>query len=186
MKNLALLVVAATMTLSGCKCGPPPEVVCPTSAGDPVEWCTLNQASFILKATVTNYGTGSATRVMDLTGFHDIPFTPVRLHIDPVPGQLSRGSVDDPLDVLVRGCIDQGGNSIDGPLAADGGMESGYFFVVPADGYAVVVPQGYFHLEGGRLYNSGLAADGMTEGEVRSLLTQAQADPGCRPPDAGL
>jgi hypothetical protein len=183
MKNLALLV-AASVALAACKTSPPLEVVCPTSAGDPVSWCTLNQAPYVVKATVAAWGT--STRVLDLTGFHDIPFTPVSLEIDAVAGPLSRGNLTGRLDVLMRGCIDEAGTTIDGPLSTEAGKAHGYFFIAEADGYAVVLPQGYFRFEGSQLLNSGAALQGMTEAEVRSQLNGAVVtDPRCSSPDSG-
>jgi len=178
------ILAVALLALLGCKTSPPLPVVCPTSPGDPATFCALNQAPYVVRATVSAFGT--STRVLDLTGFHDIPFTPASLQIDSLPGTLSRGDLTGRIDILIRGCIDKDGNTIDGPLQTDAGKASGYFFIVPADGYAVVIPQGYFRLQGGLLYNSGLAAQGMAESEVRSQLAQAQTDPACRAADAGL
>jgi len=173
--------LACLLALSACQTNPPPVVVCPTTPGDPVDFCTLDQAPMLVEATVAQWTT-SGSRVLDLTGFHDTVFTPVALQILSSP----RGSASGRLDVLMRGCIDQDGNTIDGPLQTAAGLSSGWFFIVGSDGYDVVAPQGFFRRDGTLLRNSGVDAQGINEADFQTQIVQTAAKPGCGPPDASF
>ena len=143
--------------------------------------CALNRSPLIVEATVEAWAS-SSSRVLDLTGYTDVVFTPVALDVT----RSRRGGASGRLDVLFVGCIGTDGSSIQGALQTDGGKSSGLFFVVPADGYDVVVPQGFFRRDGDLLKNAGVAADGLSQDEFDKQLAQAAANPDCTPPDAGL
>ena len=185
IRSASARLLAATALLaahSGCKTAPPPDVVCPTTAGDPIDFCTINQAPLLVKATVQQWTSGG-TRVLDLTGFTDTAFTPVAL----VVAQSPRGSASGRLDVLMRGCIDATGTSIDGPLKTESGLSTGWFFITPEDGYDVVEPQGFYWFGGDLLHNSGIDATvGISESELMDRIAGEAAVPGCNPPDASL
>ena len=164
-------LVAVLVLAAGCKTSDPPEVVCPQGAGDPVPMCGIAGAELVVEATVEAWA--GESKVLDLTGFPDTVVTPVALQVS----RSLKGSASGRLDVLFVGCIGDEGSSVQGPLQTAAGKSEGYFFVMAADGYAVVVPQGFFRREGGLLKNAGEASEGITEAE---LFERARCD------DAGL
>jgi hypothetical protein len=54
------------------------------------------------------------------------------------------------------GCVSGDGTSIQGPLQTAPASPTGYFFIIEADGYAVVVNQGFFRRDGNLLKNPGV------------------------------
>jgi hypothetical protein len=173
-------VLASLLLLAACKTAAPPDVVCPTSAGDPVAYCDLNHAVLIVDATVQEWS--GTSHVLDLTGYPDVVFTSVALQVN----SAKRGGASGRLDVLMVGCIGSDGTSVQGPLQTSSGKSSGLFFIVPADGYDVVMPQGFFVRDGDLLKNAGIAAAGISEADLDNELVKASADRDCRPPDAGF
>lgn len=171
MRRLALLALLASV---GCHTSEPPEVYCPAPLDEPVSWCSLNQAPLIVEATVEPWA--KEARVLDLEGFPDTVFTPAPLRVK----RSLRGGASGRLDVLVSGCIGEDGSSIEGPLTS-----SGIFLIVPADGYAVLKPHGFFRWDGELLKNPGVAKDGITEAELLEQLRKVSELPTCAPVGSG-
>jgi len=145
--------------LVGCSTCAPPDVVCPTGVGNAVSMCSIAASDLVVEATVEAWA--SQSRVLDLEGYPDTVFTPVALRIS----RALKGSASGRLDVLMVGCVSGDGSSIQGPLQTVAGKSEGYFFIVPADGYNIVVNQGFFRREDGLLKNAGVASEGITESE---------------------
>lgn len=157
-------LLLASLLLAGCSTSSPPEVVCPKGVGDAVSMCSLAGAEVVVEAAVEAWANQS--RVVDLEGFPDTVVTPVSLDIK----RVLKGPLSGKLSALFVGCISGDGTSIQGPLQTAAGKSEGYFFIVEADGYAVVVNQGFFRRDGSLLKNPGVAAEGITETEFSSRL----------------
>lgn len=153
------LILACVVLVSGCPTSEPPPVVCPTGAGDPVPACGIAGAELVVEATVSAWANKS--EVVDLTGFPETVVTPVALQVK----RSLKGGASGRLDVLLIGCVSGDGASIQGPLQTAAGKSEGYFFIMAADGYPVVVNQGFFRRDGTLLKNPGVAVDGITEAE---------------------
>lgn len=169
-----LLLALATLAFSGCKTSDPPPVECPTSAGDPVALCSIAKADLVVEAAVQAW-TSEGSRVLDLEGFPDTVMTPAALDVKRV---LRGTAFPGRLDVMIVGCIAKDGTSVQGPLQVGESKSEGYFYVVRADGYNVLVPQGFFRREAGLLKNAGEAAEGIPEADFFGKMSCGAADAG--------
>jgi hypothetical protein len=132
--------------------------------GDPVSMCSLAGADVVVEATIEAWS--NTSRVVDLAGFPDTVATPVQLDIK----RVLKGPLKGKVSVLFVGCVSGDGTSIQGPLQTAAGKSEGYFFIVEADDYAVVLNQGFFRRDGSLLKNAGVASEGITESEFTTQL----------------
>ena len=162
-RRLALLTFGFAL-LAGCPSGTLPEVVCPKGVGDSIAMCSMAGADVVVEATVEAWS--NTSRVVDLTGFPDTVATPVSLNIT----RVLKGPLKGKVAALLIGCVSGDGTSVQGPLQTAAGKSEGYFFIVEADDYAVIVNQGFFRRDGSLLKNPGVASEGMTETEFMNQL----------------
>ncbi|MGC4123083.1 MAG: hypothetical protein QM765_52650 [Myxococcales bacterium] len=159
----APILLVLFLQLAGCSTSPP-EVVCPKGVGNAVDMCSFAGATAVVEATVEAWA--NTSRVVDLAGFPDTVVTPISLNIT----KTLKGPLSGKLSALLVGCVSGDGSSIQGPLQTAEGKSSGYFFIVEADDYAVVVNQGFFRRDGNLLKNPGVASEGLTETDFRNRL----------------
>ncbi len=164
MNRRLLPLLLVSLLHAGCSTSSPPPVVCPQGVGDAVPMCSFAGAEVVVEATVEAWS--NTSRVVDLAGFPDTVVTPVSLDIT----RVLKGPLSGTLSALLVGCVSGDGTSIQGPLQTAAGKSSGYFFIIEADGYAVVVNQGFFRRDGNLLKNPGVAVEGITESEFTSQL----------------
>lgn len=177
IRRLAPLVLLFSAACPACQ--EPPEPSCPATPGDVISFCEIAQAELIVEATVVDFST--TARVLNIEAFPDVTFTPAAIQID----HALRGTRSGRLDVLIPGCITGAGESLVGPLDVNGVRSTGYFFIVAADGYAVVKAQGFFRRDGDLLRNTGVAKDGLTESALKEGVAEAAKTPTCPSADAG-
>lgn len=166
--RLRILAPCVFLLSAACpSCQDPPAPECPSDPGPVIPLCEIVKAEMIIEGSVSNFSTSS--RVLSIEGFPlETTFTPAAVAVR----HALRGEATGRLDVLVPGCIDAAGESMVGPMLKDGDPADGFFFIKAADGYAVLVPQGFFRREGALLRNRGEAEKGLTESELKATIQQ--------------